>query len=166
VRRWRLPVAAVTLLVVAFVVAEVTSGRASSHRNHAPELPGEVLSGQPVDLGALEGQPAVINFWASWCPPCHQEAPAIEQLSTSLPAGAKLVGVDWNDSRSGARAFISHYGWTFTNLRDASGSVGDAYGIQGLPTTVIVDSKGRIAKTLRGPQTAHDVETALRSAGR
>jgi cytochrome c biogenesis protein CcmG, thiol:disulfide interchange protein DsbE len=165
-RRWRLPVAALSLLVAALVVAEVTTGHANSHRDHAPELPGEVLSGEPVDLAALEGKPAVINFWASWCPPCHQEAPAIERLSTSLPSGTHLVGVDWNDSRSGAREFIEHYGWTFTNLRDTSGSVGDAYKIQGLPTTVIVDSKGRIAKTLRGPQTAHDVTTALRSADR
>jgi cytochrome c biogenesis protein CcmG, thiol:disulfide interchange protein DsbE len=166
VRRWRVPLAALGLLVVALVVAEVTTGRASSHRSTAPELPAEVLSGQPVALGALDGKPAVVNFWASWCPPCQKEAPAIEHLSTSLPDGARLVGVDWNDTRSGARDFISRYGWTFTNLRDSSGSVGDAYGIQGLPTTVIVDSKGRIAKTLRGPQTAQSVETALKSADR
>ena len=164
--RWRVPLAALTLLVGALVVAEVTTGSAASHRDRAPELPGEVLAGQPVDLGALEGRPAAINFWASWCPPCQREAPAIERLSTALPGGARLVGVDWNDTRSGARGFISRYGWTFTNLRDSSGSVGDAYGIQGLPTTVIVDSKGRIAKTLRGPQTAESIGSALRSADR
>ena len=148
------------------MVAEITTGHANTHRGRAPELPGEVLSGQSVDLGALEGDPTAINFWASWCPPCQREAPAIERLSTSLPRDTRLVGVDWNDTRSGAREFISRYGWTFTNLRDASGSVGNAYGIQGLPTTVIVDSKGRIAKTLRGPQTAQSIDAALRSADR
>jgi cytochrome c biogenesis protein CcmG, thiol:disulfide interchange protein DsbE len=166
VRRWRVPLAALTLLVAALVVAEVTTGHASSHRDRAPELPAEVLAGEPVDLAALEGDPTAINFWASWCPPCQREAPAIEHLSTSLPKDTRLVGVDWNDTRSGAHDFISRYGWTFTNLRDSSGSVGDAYGIQGLPTTVIVDSKGRIAKTLRGPQTARAIDAALRSADR
>ena len=164
--RLRVSLAALALLAAALVVAEVTTGRASSHRGRAPELPGEVLAGRPVDLGALEGDPTAISFWASRCSPCRHEAPALEHLSTTLPEGARLIGVDWNDTRSGAREFISQYGWTFTNLRDPSGSVGGAYGIRALPATVIVDSKGRIAKTLRGPQTAHAIEAALRSADR
>lgn len=165
-RRWRLPLAALVLLTAALVAAEVTTGRSGGERAEAPPLPSEVLSGEAAGLGAMRGTPVAINFWASWCPPCRREAPAIERLATMLNDRARLIGVDWNDTRAGAREFIDRYGWTFTNLRDASGSVGDAYGIQGLPTTVVVDAGGRIATTLHGPQTAASVQAALRSAER
>jgi hypothetical protein len=71
------------------------------------------------------------------------------------------VGVDWSDARSGARSFISRYGWTFSNLRDAEGTVGNDYGLTGLPTTFVVDSTGHIRAVLRGPQ---DVASLTRAA--
>ena len=80
-----------------------------------------------------------------------------------MPSGARLIGVDWNDALPGARAFIRHYGWTFPNLRDASGTVGNNFGLSGLPNTFVLDSHGRIKKVLIGPQTVASFEQALRT---
>jgi peroxiredoxin len=105
-----------------------------------------------------------INFWAGWCGPCRDEASAFEHLARSLHGQARLVGVNWNDSLDSARSFISAHHLTFPNLRDADGTVGDSYRITGLPTTFIVDSRGRITDVLQGPQDVSDVERALRAA--
>ena len=165
-RRWRVPLTAIALLVGALVAAELLTGHSGHRRPQAPALPSESLTGGRPSIASLHGTPAVINFWASWCPPCNREAPAIQRLATALHGRARLVGVDWNDTRAGALRFIRRHRWTFPNVRDASGTVGDAYGIQGLPTTVVLDADGRILQTLRGPQTPASIEAALRTAER
>jgi hypothetical protein len=71
------------------------------------------------------------------------------------------VGVNWSDARSGARSFIRRYGWTFSNVRDGEGTVGNDYRLPGLPTTFVVDSSGRIRAELRGPQ---DLASLTRAA--
>jgi hypothetical protein len=72
-----------------------------------------------------------------------------------------LVGIDWADDRDAAVAFIDRYGWSFPNLRPSDQSLGGPYGLVGLPTTVILDRRGRIAEVLPGPQSAEDVARAL-----
>jgi cytochrome c biogenesis protein CcmG, thiol:disulfide interchange protein DsbE len=117
-------------------------------------------------LAALRGRPALVTFWASWCGPCEQEAPALERFSRSLGARAALVGVNWSDpSLFAARSFMKRYGWTFPNLRDPQGTTGLAYGVTGLPTTFVIDGAGRIQKTLRGPQTQQALSAALATVG-
>ena len=71
------------------------------------------------------------------------------------------MGVDWSDALSGARAFIRRYSWTFPNVRDAEGTVGNAYRLTGLPTTFVLDAHGRIRAVLRGPQNERSLQTAL-----
>jgi peroxiredoxin len=89
------------------------------------------------------------------------EAAAIERFSHAPQGAGRVVGVDWNDALSGARAFIAHNHWTFPNLRDGEGIVGNAYQLQGLPTTYVLDAKGRIRTTLRGPQDRSSLTRAL-----
>jgi peroxiredoxin len=72
-----------------------------------------------------------------------------------------VVGVDWSDGLAGARAFIRRYGWTFSNLRDAEGTVGNQYRLTGLPTTYLVDASRRIRAVLRGPQDEASLARAL-----
>jgi cytochrome c biogenesis protein CcmG, thiol:disulfide interchange protein DsbE len=152
------------VVVAGVIVVELLSGSASKGRV-APALPRTALAGKPVTLGDLHGHPAAINFFASWCTPCKKEAPNLKALSTSLPQGTRLVGVAWNDGMSSARDFVKRYGWRFPTLYDSNGPSGDRYGIQGLPTTFIVDSDGRIDDVLRGPQDAATVRQALAQAG-
>ena len=108
----------------------------------------------------------MVVFWASWCGPCTKEAPALERFAQSSEGRARIVGVDWSDARSGARSFISHYRWTFPNLRDAEGTVGNSYGLANLPTTFVIDARHRILAELRGPQSEGSLERALANAER
>lgn len=162
-RRW--PIGVLGLLVAALVAGELVIGGSGKSPPAAPPLPSEVLVAPRVDLAALRGQPALINFWASWCPPCRREAPQLRRFAGSLHGQGRLVGVDWNDALAGARAYIRRYSWRFPDLRDGDGTVGNNYGLVGLPTTFVIDPQGRIAEELRGPQTVTSLRNALRSVG-
>jgi cytochrome c biogenesis protein CcmG/thiol:disulfide interchange protein DsbE len=155
-------VAAATAIALA-VVGLASSGGHSGRL--APALPSEHISGKNVTLAALRGRPALVTFWASWCEPCEQEAPALERFSRNLQGRATLVGVNWEDLSIGnARSFIREHGWTFPNMRDPDGTVGREYGIAtSLPTTFVLDSAGRLRMTLRGPQTELTLSKALAS---
>lgn len=152
-------------VVVGLIVFEVVgTGSRSNALRPAPALPTAVLQPPRVTLGGLRGRPALINFWASWCDPCRQEAPEIERLYRSLHGAAGLVGVDYTDQTDAARSFLHSYGWTFPVLSDPDGVFGARYGFSGLPTTVVLDAGGRIVQTLRGPQTEQDLREALDAA--
>jgi thiol-disulfide isomerase/thioredoxin len=109
-------------------------------------------------------KPALVIFWASWCEPCAHEAPAVERFSLSAQGRGRVVGVNWSDALSGARSFLKRYGWTFPNVRDAEGTVGNEYRIANLPTTFVLDGSGRIRAVLHGPQSERSLEAALRAA--
>ena len=151
-------------VIAALVVAVILSGTNGSTGRAAPALPSEVLTPPRQTLAGLRGQPAAINFWASWCAPCRKESPALEQLYRSRKV--QLVGVDYSDGAASARDFIDQHGLTYPMLRDPDGKVGDRYGVTGLPATAILDSRGRITQLLRGPQTESSVQAALDDASR
>jgi thiol-disulfide isomerase/thioredoxin len=154
----------VTVAVIAGVIALVllsgTSNRLEAGRP-APPLPSGVLVGPKVTLASLRGKPAAINFWASWCSPCHKEAPELEQVARQLRGRARLVGIDWTDGAGAARSYVRQYELTYPNLIDADGATGSKFGLNGLPTTFILDPQGRITDVLRGPQTADSMLRAL-----
>jgi thiol-disulfide isomerase/thioredoxin len=157
---------AVALVAVALLaVFGLASDRSASLGRLAPELPREHLAGPPATLASLlagaKGRAALVVFWASWCGPCVREAPAIERFAQSAAGRGRIVGVDWSDALSGARSFVRRYSWSFSNLRDSEGLVGNRYRMTGLPTTFVVDSRGRIRSILRGPQDERSLQTAL-----
>jgi cytochrome c biogenesis protein CcmG, thiol:disulfide interchange protein DsbE len=153
-------------VAVAIVAATGLGGRSATQlARPAPALPTGVLVPPRVTVASLRGRPAAINFWASWCTPCRQEAPALEHLARSLHGRARLVGVDWSDPLSDARAYIERYGWTFPILRDTGGAAGDEYRLTGLPNTFILDPRGRITEVLQGPHSAGALRRALSAAG-
>ena len=158
-----------TILAAVAIAALSVFGLAqhSSSGRRAPVLPRERLAGQPQTLASLlagaRERPVAVVFWASWCGPCTHEAPALERFSQSAPGRGRIIGVDWSDGLSGARAFIHRYAWSFPNVRDAEGTVGNAYRLPGLPTTFVIDGHGRIRRALRGPQDERSLETALRA---
>jgi len=154
----------VAVLVVGLIVFEIASAGSDGKPEPAPPLPTAVLQGPATTLASLRGKPALVNFWASWCDPCRKEAPELERFDRSLRGDAALVGVDYTDKSDNARDFIRQYGWTFPVLSDPDGIYGARFRFSGLPTTVVLDSRGRILETLRGPQTAADLRQALNSA--
>ena len=85
-------------------------------------------------------------------------------MAHALHGQANLVGVDWTDGTRAGRAFLRQYHLTYPNLIDADGAVGQDYGLNGLPTTFILDAQGKITDVLRGPQTADTLLRALHLA--
>jgi cytochrome c biogenesis protein CcmG, thiol:disulfide interchange protein DsbE len=164
-RRRALPLLVLALLAGVIVLEVATAGGGDTTGKPAPPLPSAVLQPPKVTLADQRGKPALVNFWASWCEPCREEAPELERLWRSLHGSAGMVGVDYTDRAEAARAFIGRYGWTFPILSDPDGVYGVHFGFSGLPTTVVLDSHGRIAQTLRGPQTLADFRQALAAAG-
>ena len=150
-------------VVAGVVLAEVLTAGGGETTREAPQLPKQVLSGPRVDLASLRGKPAIVNFWASWCHPCQQEAPELKRFDETLGNKANLVGVDWNDTPDNATKFIADSGWQYPILRDPSQQVGYAYGLNGLPTTFVLNAQGQIVETLQGPQTAAKLRQALAS---
>ncbi|HEV7563562.1 MAG TPA: TlpA disulfide reductase family protein [Solirubrobacterales bacterium] len=161
-RRFVVPGVAV-VLVAGLIAFEALSAGSGNRGKPAPPLPAAVLQPPATSLSSLRGEPALINFWASWCEPCRQEAPELARLQRSLHGG-HLVGVDYTDREAAGRDFARKYGWTFPILGDPDGIYGARYRLPGLPTTVVLDAGGRIFETLSGPQTAADLQRALSAA--
>jgi thiol-disulfide isomerase/thioredoxin len=166
-RRRRLVGWALALVaVIALAVIGLSSDHSAQGRA-APALPRETLVGPVVTLASLEqgagSHGSLVVFWASWCGPCAKEAPAFERFAMSPQGRGRLVGVDWSDALSGARAFIRRYGWTFPVLRDGEGVVGNDYRLTVLPTTFVLDGKGRISGELKGPQSEASLTRALQA---
>lgn len=147
--------------------AEVGASGSSptTERRQAPELEGQWLVPPPVRLAELRGKPVVINFWASWCVPCREEAPELARFDRELRGRAQLVGVDFQDSKQDALAFVREFGWRFPNVRDPQGKLASRYGLAGLPTTYVLDRQGRIARTLTGAQTYEKLRQAVEEVG-
>jgi cytochrome c biogenesis protein CcmG/thiol:disulfide interchange protein DsbE len=153
-------------LLLAAPRADVNAESApAAKRRPAPELEGSWLVPPPVRLAELRGAPVVINFWASWCVPCREEAPELARFDREMRGRAQLVGVDFQDAKADALAFVREFGWRFPNVRDPQGRLGARYGLAGLPTTYVVDRQGRIARTLTGAQTYAKLRRAVEELG-
>jgi cytochrome c biogenesis protein CcmG/thiol:disulfide interchange protein DsbE len=122
-----------------------------------------------LELASLRGKVVVLNFFASWCPPCKSEAPDVESLWKQYRSkGVVVVGVDSKDFSGDARSFMRRYGLTYPVVRDGDGSLWDPYGVKALPETRVIDRRGKyVGAQFYGPVTAAalraDIERALRT---
>ena len=113
----------------------------------APDFSLPLLAGGEFVLSEHAGRPVVINFWASWCAPCVEEAPVLERGWQSYrDLGVAFVGVDVQDTEEDARAFVSRFGATYTNGRDENGKITIDYGVVGLPVTFFVGKDGVVQR--------------------
>lgn len=108
------------------------------------ELPDVREPSRSLSLAGLRGRPAVLNFWASWCEPCREEAPELARVSEGHP-GVAFLGVNILDGRQDAIGYLDRYGLRYPSVRDATGRVAKEYAVTGVPETVFVDARGRVA---------------------
>jgi len=157
-------VVAISIGVAVTLAAFLVAGSAPKPRP-APPLPRATISGQRVALASLRGHPVLINFFASWCVPCRTEAPRLARFAASPVGRGHLVGVDTGDTTvKAAQQFVARYGWRFSVLNDPDSTTADGYLLTGLPTTYVVDARGRIVNRLLGPQTEASLTAALKAA--
>lgn len=132
-----------TLIIKSTPVAPPTVNTAVSPKP-APDFNLELYSGKTVALKDFKGKtPVVINFWASWCPPCRDEAPALAKVSKLYEGKVKFIGIVTNDTRANSLAFMKEFGITYDNGPDQS-NIAAAYGLTGIPETFWIDKQGQI----------------------
>jgi cytochrome c biogenesis protein CcmG/thiol:disulfide interchange protein DsbE len=128
-----------------------------------PPLPGLERNGRIVPgltNATFQGAVTLLNVWASWCVPCHDEAPFLERLSKDMRI--QLVGINYKDSSDNARRFLNRYGNPFVAVgRDEAGRASIDWGVYGVPETFLVGRDGHIAYKLVGPITADNLARAL-----
>ena len=111
------------------------------------------LDGPVMDPDALRGKVVVVNFWATWCGPCKEEMPSLERLQrTFAPSQVQVVAITTDQQEQAMRAFAKSLGLSFPILLDQSKDVSAAFGVRGLPTTVIIGPDGRIRGRAVGPR--------------
>lgn len=113
----------------------------------APELMLQSLDGRPASLNDYRGQVVMINFWATWCPPCRAEMPDMEQVyQEKKQQGFAVLAVNIQEARDPITEFVNRFGLSFPVLMDTKGEVTQQYGIYSLPTSYFIDQQGRIAE--------------------
>jgi len=120
---------------------------------YAPDFSLELLGGGQVTLSDMRGKVVLVNLWASWCPPCRAEMPAIEKIYRTFKSqGLEILAVNMTnqDNEASAASFIQELGLTFPVLFDRSGDVGARYFLRGLPSSYFIDRKGIIRLVVVG----------------
>ncbi len=113
----------------------------------APEFTLQTLDGTPTSLKDYRGQVVMVNFWATWCPPCRSEMPDMEQVyQEKKQDGFTVLAVNIQEARDPIALFVNRFGLTFPILMDVAGEVTQQYGIYSLPSSYFIDREARIAE--------------------
>jgi cytochrome c biogenesis protein CcmG, thiol:disulfide interchange protein DsbE len=160
-------VAALLALLIWRVAHRNDNAAARLERGENPVAPAFTLprldrDGQ-LSLSSLRGQVVVINFWASWCAPCKEESPMLEQAWRRWrDRGVVFVGIDAQDFTDKAKRFIRRYGLTYPMVRDKTDATTSDYGLTGFPETFFVSADGHLVERVTGALTREELEEKLR----
>jgi cytochrome c biogenesis protein CcmG/thiol:disulfide interchange protein DsbE len=170
----------VAILAVAALVGLLVYGVAAKGQNKTldeavakKELPTAPVRTLPVlqgsgtsSLAAYKGKIVVLNFWASWCEPCKQEAPELEAAQKRLQKDGTgtVLGVTFRDQSGDSEAFMKKYGLTYPSIRDVDGKLAQDYGTRALPETFVIDRNGKVVALSRGTISAKKLDTYIDQA--
>ena len=122
----------------------------------------ELYDGSALRLADLKGRAVVMNFWASWCIPCKDEAPLLSRMAREHePQGVTFIGVNVWDADSDAKAFVARYGVGYPNGSDKGGKIGIDYGLTGIPETFFIRPDGSVARRWIGPLTESQLRNLI-----
>ena len=143
---------AIALIVVLATRPPATSSQADSPLlgRLAPGLSGPGLHGGTVDLASMRGHFVLVNFFASWCEPCHEEASELNKLAQHM----SLLGVTYDDTASAAAAFLKSSKADWPAVVDTSGQIAITFGVRGPPESYLVGPDGTVEAKVLGPITA------------
>jgi peroxiredoxin len=170
---WRAMMAALLVLGITWIaVSRVPTEQAMARSQRppspqagfaAPDFTLETPDGETVSLADLRGQVVLVNFWATWCPPCRAEMPAIQQMYERYrDQGFTVLAVDMQETDAQVAAFVDEMGLTFPILMDRDGSVSARYQVKALPSTFFIDREGIIQNvTLGGPMAPAFIESQV-----
>jgi cytochrome c biogenesis protein CcmG/thiol:disulfide interchange protein DsbE len=146
--------------LLAWGLKKVQAGPVSS--GMAPDFSLTSFDGRTLKLSELRGQVVIINFWASWCPPCREEAAYLEQTWRKYEGkGVVFIGVDWVDTEKEALAYMDEFDLTYFNGPDIGTRIAQAYNIQGVPETFYVAKNGELRGVHIGPLTSPELDDKI-----
>ena len=146
------------LLAVLLLAPAACGAPAGSRQAPAFALPD--LAGKTVSLSAYRGKPVLVNFWATWCPSCREEMPALEGLFRRSGGRFSVIGVSLDENLAAVPPFVKVHGVTFPILI-ADQKVSADYAVRGLPTAYLIDADGRIARRWVGALDVPAVENDI-----
>ncbi len=127
-------------------------GEVSVEEKPAPGFTLELFEGGSVSLADLQGQVVLLDFWASWCPPCIEEAPTLNRVYEEYrERGVEFLGVCIWDTTSTCEQFLEEYEVAYPTGRDSEGAILVEYGVKGIPEKFFIDAQGRVARKFAGP---------------
>ncbi len=129
----------------------------------APDFTVTTLAGEPFTLSELRGKPVVLNFWATWCPPCRAELPELQAAAQRYDGEIVIAGVNQAEAAGQVREFADAMGLGFVIPLDADAQVSRKYGARSLPTTFFIDREGVIRQIQIGPVTEATLAQLLRT---
>jgi cytochrome c biogenesis protein CcmG, thiol:disulfide interchange protein DsbE len=138
-------------ILVAFAVPSYRQGEPSLAGRRAKDFPIQIAGAS--HLAGLEGKVVILNFWASWCPPCLQETQSLNTLQEEIQGkGGMVLGVSVDDDEGAYAKFLQDNHVVFPTYRDASKKSAADYGTSMYPETYLIDRQGRLARKIVGPQ--------------
>lgn len=141
----------------------VSLNAAAAVGSPAPDFELKNLVGNDVTLADYRGNVVVVNFWATWCPPCRAEMPGIQAVyDTYKDQGMIVLAVNAQEDQDTIQSFVMETGFTFPILPDPYGQAIRAYGVRSFPATFVIDREGRIDTIHQGQITPDELETMVR----
>ena len=149
--RWTGSGLVMTALAVAALVSRTLAAAPPVRTQEAPNVMLQTGDGTRVDLSAYRGRVVLVDFWASWCPPCKTSFPALDALYRELsPQGLEVLAVNLDERRRDADAFLDAHPHSMTVLFDPRGASPVAFGVKGMPSSFVIDRSGAIRFTHMG----------------